>query len=74
VKPGFDTRFSGFYFAGDISADAPFGPQRDQCGLGTLSILGFERRLQRLQLVSVHLIQSWCRGVCVKRLSFGFGA
>jgi hypothetical protein len=74
VKPGFDARFSGFYFAGDISTDAPFGPQRDQRGLGMLSILRFERRLQGPQLVSVHWIQSWCRGVCVKRLSFGFGA
>jgi hypothetical protein len=56
VKPGFDVRFSCFYFAGDISADAPFGPQRDQSGLRTLSILRFERRLQRPQLISGHLI------------------
>src|SRR5204863_9271784 len=54
VKPGFNARFSRFYLAGDSLADAPFGPESDQRGLRTLSILRLERRLQRPQLVSIH--------------------
>jgi hypothetical protein len=45
VKTGFDATFSRFYFAGDIFADAPLGPERDQCALRSFSILRFERRL-----------------------------
>ena len=45
MKPGFDARFSGFDFAGDIFADSSLGLQSDQCCFGTLAILRFERRL-----------------------------
>ena len=46
VKPGFDARFSGFDFAGDIFADSPLCAQSNQSGFRTLSILRFERCLQ----------------------------
>jgi hypothetical protein len=45
VKPGFDARFSGFDFAGDIFADSSLSAQSDQRGLRALAILRFERRL-----------------------------
>jgi hypothetical protein len=55
MKPCFDQRFSRFYFAGDTLTDAPFRSERNQSGIGTLSIALFQRCLQRPDLISVHL-------------------
>ena len=54
MKPRFYERFSRFYFAGDTLTDAPLRSERDQRGLGPLSILLFEGRLQRSYLISIH--------------------
>src|SRR6266478_3295330 len=54
MKPRFYELLSRFYFAGDSLADASFRSQRDQRGFWTLSILLFDGRLQRSQLISFH--------------------
>jgi hypothetical protein len=54
VETRFDARFSRFYFAADIFADPPLRVESDQRGLRMLSVLRFERHLQRPQLVSIH--------------------
>ena len=46
VKPGFDARFSGFDFAGNIFGDSTLRVQGNERGFRALAILRFQRRLQ----------------------------